>query len=75
MSDNTLNTIRHIAVAVKFFGIGVIGGLYMSHSQFRYPYLLAFIFIFAGECTRFWAKRQMIQKKPLLNNIENDTQY
>ena len=62
MSDNTLSTIRQVAVAVKFFGFGIIGGLYMSDSQFRYPYLLVFILIFAGECTRVWAKRRIIQK-------------
>jgi hypothetical protein len=62
MSDNTLNIIRHIAVAVKFFGFGIIGGLCMSHLQFRYPYLLVFILIFAGECTRVWAKHRIVQK-------------
>jgi len=62
MSNNTLDIVRRIAVAVKFFGFGIIGGLYMAHSQFRHPYLLVFILIFAGECTRVWAKGRIIQK-------------
>ncbi|MDD5063732.1 MAG: hypothetical protein PHQ35_03090 [Phycisphaerae bacterium] len=63
MSSDTLDTICRIAAAVKFFGLGIIGGLYISDSQFRYTYLLVFIFIFAGECTRVWAKGQLMKKK------------
>lgn len=63
MGRNVLNLICRIGVAVKFFGFGIIGGLYISHSNFRYPYLLVFIFIFAGECTRVWAKHKLLQKK------------
>jgi len=62
MTDETLNTIRHIGVAVKFFGFGAVGGLYISNSQFRYPYVLVLILIFGGECARVWAKRQIIQR-------------
>jgi hypothetical protein len=62
MKDNTLNTIRHIGVATKFFGLGIIAGLYLSDSQFRYPYILVVILIFAGECTRIWANHRKGQK-------------
>jgi hypothetical protein len=48
MRDNTLNTIRHIGVAIKFFGFGIIVGLYLSYSQFRYPYILVAVLIFTG---------------------------
>jgi len=56
MKDNTLNTIRGIGVATKFFGIGIIAGLYLSDLQFRYPYILVVILILVGECTGIWAR-------------------
>jgi hypothetical protein len=62
MKDNSLNIIRRIGSAVKFFGLGTIFGVYISHVQFRYSYLLIFILIFVGECTRVWATHQLAKK-------------
>ena len=56
MKDNTVNTIRGIGDAIKFFGLGIIAGLYLSDSQFRYPYIVIFILIFSGICISIWAR-------------------
>ena len=72
MSDKVLNIIRYIGVAMKFLGLGIIGGLYIADSQFRYPYLLVGILIFAGECARLWARSRIVKKTNLMNNKADD---
>jgi hypothetical protein len=57
MKDNTLNTIRYIGIATKFFGLGIIAGLYLSDSQFRYPYVLVAILIFVGVIVQWLFRR------------------
>ena len=59
MKNNTLNTIRHIGVATKFFGIGIIAGLFLSDSQFHHPYIVVIILILVGECARIWARTKL----------------
>lgn len=57
MKDKTLNTIRYIGLAIKFFGLGIIAGLYLSDSHFRYPYILVAILIFVGVMVQWLFRR------------------
>ena len=57
MRKNALNGIRYMGIAITFIGLGIIVGLYLSDSGFRYPYPFVAALIFMGAVIqRFAAK-------------------
>ncbi|MEJ5261028.1 MAG: hypothetical protein WHS88_12645 [Anaerohalosphaeraceae bacterium] len=50
---------RHIGIAIKYFALGIIAGLYVSDSGFRYPYLVIAALLLIGEIVRIGAQHKL----------------
>jgi len=55
--------VRYIGIAIKYFALGVIAGLYVSDSGFRHPYLVIAALPLIGESIRIGAQHKLENRK------------
>jgi len=66
-----VNSIVYIGLAMKYFGLGMIGGICMA--EFRYVYILVALLIFTGLCISVIFKSKLDKNFNQLKN-ENSVQ-